>query len=80
MGLLYEMRPLRGSKAFWVFIKVFDQNEAAKGYWWISKVLLLKDFGDFGEMKGFLMQVRNKRGKGVRLRVIILTRCQINSQ
>jgi len=52
------MRPLRGSKAFWVFSKVFDQNEATKGCWRISKVLwvfLSNDFEDFGEMKGFLV-------------------------
>jgi len=60
------MRQLRGSKVFWVLYNVFNQNKAVKGYWWISKVFwvfLLNDFEDFGEMKGFLVQVRNKRGK-----------------
>jgi len=52
------MRQLRGSKVFWVLYNVFNQNKAAKGYWWISKVFwvfLLNDFEDFGEMKGFLV-------------------------
>jgi len=66
VGLLCEMWQLRGSKVFWVLYNVFNQNKAAKGYWWISKVFwvfLLNYFEDFGEMKGFLVQVRNKRGK-----------------
>ena len=44
------------------FLSKMERQRCMNGFQRFFGAFLLKDLGNFGEMKGFLLQVRNERG------------------